>query len=159
MLVGEKENADFYEKVAAQSGDWKLANSWVSNNLFAVLNARNLSIAESPISADNLSKLITLIKNDTISNRLAKDVFEIMLETGKAPDVIVEERGMKQITDTGALDKAIDDILAANADKVAQVSAGKEALIGWFVGQVMKATQGKANPALCQELLKKKLAQ
>ena len=159
VLVGEKENADFYEKVAAQSGDWKLANSWVSNNLFAVLNARNLSIAESPISADNLSKLITLIKNDTISNRLAKDVFEIMLETGKAPDVIVEERGMKQITDTGALDKAIDDILAANADKVAQVSAGKEALIGWFVGQVMKATQGKANPALCQELLKKKLAQ
>ena len=124
-----------------------------------MLNARNLSIAESPISADNLSKLITLIKNDTISNRLAKDVFEIMLETGKAPDVIVEERGMKQITDTGALDKAIDDILAANADKVAQVSAGKEALIGWFVGQVMKATQGKANPALCQELLKKKLAQ
>jgi aspartyl-tRNA(Asn)/glutamyl-tRNA(Gln) amidotransferase subunit B len=160
VLVAEKENADFFESVAKHSGDGKLANSWVSNNLFAVLNAKNLTIDQSPISAANLSKLIALIKNNTISNRLAKDVFEIMLvEVGKDPEEIVTERGMKQITDTGAIDKAIDDILAANADKVAQVKAGKEALIGWFVGQVMKATQGKANPALCQELLKKKLAQ
>jgi aspartyl-tRNA(Asn)/glutamyl-tRNA(Gln) amidotransferase subunit B len=159
VLVAEKENADFFEKVAKQSGDGKLANNWVSNNLFAVLNAKNLTIDQSPISADNLSKLIALIKNNTISGRLAKDVFEIMLETGGDPDKIVEERGMKQITDTGAIEKAIDELLAANQDKVAQIKAGKEALIGWFVGQVMKATQGKANPAMCQELLKKKLAQ
>ncbi len=159
VLVAEKENADFFEKVAKQSGDGKLANNWVSNNLFAVLNAKNLTIDQSPISADNLSKLIALIKNNTINGRLAKDVFEIMLESGKDPEAIVEERGMKQITDTGAIEKAIDDLLAANQDKVAQIKAGKEALVGWFVGQVMKATQGKANPAVCQELLKKKLAQ
>jgi aspartyl-tRNA(Asn)/glutamyl-tRNA(Gln) amidotransferase subunit B len=159
VLVAEKENADFFEKVAKQSGDGKLANNWVSNNLFAVLNAKNLTIDQSPISADNLSKLIALIKNNTISGRLAKDVFEIMLESGQDPEKIVEERGMKQITDTGAIEKAIDDLLAANQDKVAQIKAGKEALVGWFVGQVMKATQGKANPAMCQELLKKKLAQ
>ncbi len=160
VLVGEKENADYFETVAKQSGDGKLANTWVSNNLFAVLNAKNVPIGQSPISADHLSKLIALIKNNTISGRLAKDVFEIMLaEPGKDPEKIVEERGLKQITDTGAIDKAVDDILAANPEKVAQVKAGKEALIGWFVGQVMKATQGKANPALCQELLKKKLAQ
>jgi aspartyl-tRNA(Asn)/glutamyl-tRNA(Gln) amidotransferase subunit B len=159
VLVAEKENADFFEAVAKESGDGKLANNWVSNNLFAVLNAKNLTIDQSPVSAANLSKLIKLIKNNTISGRLAKDVFEMMLESGKDPEVIVEEKGLKQITDTGAIEKAVDDILAANPDKVAQVKAGKEALIGWFVGQVMKATQGKANPAMCQELLKKKLAQ
>jgi len=158
VLVAEKENADFFETVAKESGDGKLANNWVSNNLFAVLNAKNLTIDQSPISAANLSKLIKLIKNNTVSGRLAKDVFEMMLESGKDPEVIVEEKGLKQITDTGAIEKAVDDILAANPDKVAQVKAGKEALIGWFVGQVMKATQGKANPAMCQELLKKKLA-
>jgi aspartyl-tRNA(Asn)/glutamyl-tRNA(Gln) amidotransferase subunit B len=159
VLVAEKENADFFETVAKDSGDGKLANNWVSNNLFAVLNAKNLTIDQSPVSAANLSKLIKLIKNNTISGRLAKDVFEMMLESGKDPETIVEEKGLKQITDTGAIEKAVDDILAANPDKVAQVKAGKEALIGWFVGQVMKATQGKANPAMCQELLKKKLAQ
>jgi aspartyl-tRNA(Asn)/glutamyl-tRNA(Gln) amidotransferase subunit B len=158
VLVAEKENADFFETVAKSSGDGKLANNWVSNNLFAVLNAKNLTIDQSPITAANLSKLIKLIKNNTVSGRLAKDVFEMMLESGKDPEIIVEEKGLKQITDTGAIEKAVDDILAANPDKVAQVKAGKEALIGWFVGQVMKATQGKANPALCQELLKKKLA-
>jgi aspartyl-tRNA(Asn)/glutamyl-tRNA(Gln) amidotransferase subunit B len=159
VLVAEKENADFFETVAKDSGDGKLANNWVSNNLFAVLNAKNLTIDQSPVSAANLSKLIKLIKNNTISGRLAKDVFEMMLESGKDPEAIVEEKGLKQITDTGAIEKAVDDILAANPDKVAQVKAGKEALVGWFVGQVMKATQGKANPAMCQELLKKKLAQ
>ncbi|MDX2221512.1 MAG: Asp-tRNA(Asn)/Glu-tRNA(Gln) amidotransferase subunit GatB [Rhodospirillaceae bacterium] len=158
VLVGEQENAAFFEDVVVKSGDAKLANAWVSNNLFAVLNARNIEIAASPVSAANLAKLITLIKDNTISGRLAKDVFEIMVETGKDPAAIVDERGMKQITDTGAIEQAVDAVLAANPEKVAQVKAGKEALIGWFVGQVMKATQGKANPALCQDLLKKKLA-
>ncbi|MSO97890.1 MAG: Asp-tRNA(Asn)/Glu-tRNA(Gln) amidotransferase subunit GatB [Rhodospirillaceae bacterium] len=158
VLVAEKENADFFETVA-KGRDAKLANNWVSNNLFSVINTRGITIAESPISAKNLGRLIDLISDNTISGRLAKDVFEIMVETGKAPDAIVEERGLKQITDTGAIEKAVDSVLAANPEKVAQVKAGKEALIGWFVGQIMKATQGKANPAMCQELLKKKLAQ
>jgi aspartyl-tRNA(Asn)/glutamyl-tRNA(Gln) amidotransferase subunit B len=158
VLVGEQENAAYFEDVVKRSGDAKLANVWVANNLFAVLNARNIEIAASPVSSANLAKLIALIKDNTISGRLAKDVFEIMVETGKDPAAIVEERGMKQITDTGAIERAVDTVLAANPDKVAQVKAGKEALIGWFVGQVMKATQGKANPALCQDLLKKKLA-
>jgi aspartyl-tRNA(Asn)/glutamyl-tRNA(Gln) amidotransferase subunit B len=158
VMVGEKENADFFESVA-KGRDAKLANNWVSNNLFSILNARNVDIAQSPVSAKNLGRLIDLISDNTISGRLAKDVFEIMVETGKDPDAIVEERGLKQITDTGAIEKAVDAVLAANPDKVAQVKAGKDALVGWFVGQVMKATQGKANPAMCQELLKKKLAQ
>jgi aspartyl-tRNA(Asn)/glutamyl-tRNA(Gln) amidotransferase subunit B len=104
-----------------------------------------------------MSKLLTLIKNNTISGRQAKDVFEIMVETSQDPDKIVAERGMTQITDTSAIDAAIDAVMAANGDKVEQYRAGKVQVMGWFVGQVMKATQGKANPAMCSELLKKKL--
>ncbi len=157
VLVAEQDNADFYEDVAAKSGDAKLANNWVANNLFGVLNTKALTIAQSPVSADHLSKLLTLIKNNTISGRQAKDVFEIMVETSQDPAVIVAERGMTQITDTGPIDAAIDQVMAQNADKVEQYRAGKVQLMGWFVGQVMKATQGKANPALCTELLTKKL--
>ncbi len=158
VLVAEQESAAYYEHVAKLSGDAKLANNWVANNLFAVLNDKGVGIGESPISAEHLGKLLLLIKNNTISGRQAKDVFEIMIKSGQDPNVIVEERGMKQITDTGAIDAAIDQIISQNADKVAQYREGKETLMGWFVGQVMKATQGKANPALCSELLKKKLA-
>ena len=156
VLVGEKENAAYFEEVA-RGRDAKTAANWVITNLFAVLNKHNIDIARSPISAKQLGQLLDLMKDNTVSGRLAKDVFEIMAETGKDPAAIVEERGLKQVTDTGAIEAAVDQVLAANADKVAQVRAGKEALIGWFVGQVMKATQGKANPAMCQELLKKKL--
>jgi len=158
VLVAEQESAAYYEQVAKLSGDAKLANNWVANNLFSVLNAKGVGIGESPISAAHLGKLLLLIKDNTISGRQAKDVFEIMVETGQDPDAIVQERGMKQITDTGAIDAAIDQIISQNADKIAQYRGGKEALMGWFVGQVMKATQGKANPALCSDLLKKKLA-
>jgi aspartyl-tRNA(Asn)/glutamyl-tRNA(Gln) amidotransferase subunit B len=157
VLVAEQDSAKYYEDVAQKSGDPKLANNWVANNLFAVLNAKGLGINESPISADQLAKLLTLIKDNTISGRQAKDVFEIMVETSQDPDKIVEERGMKQITDTSAIDAAIDAVMAANTDKVEQYRAGKVQVMGWFVGQVMKATQGKANPAMCSELLKKKL--
>jgi len=157
VMVAEQANADYYEKVAQKSGDAKLAGNWVANNLFAVLNAKGVGVEGSPISADQLAKLLVLIKDDTISGRQAKDVFEIMVETSQDPDKIVEERGMKQITDTGAIDAAIDQIMAANADKVEQYRAGKVQVMGWFVGQVMKATQGQAKPAVCQDLLKKKL--
>ena len=157
VLVAEQENADYYENVAKKSGDAKLANNWVANNLFGVLNTKGLAIAQSPVSADHLGKLLGLIKSNTISGRQAKDVFEIMVETSQDPDVIVAERGLKQITDTGPIDAAIDQIMAENADKVAQYRSGKVQIMGWFVGQVMKATQGKANPALCTELLTKKL--
>ncbi len=156
VLVDEKASADYFEEVA-KGRDAKLAANWVISNLFGVLNKQGVNIGDSPVSAKNLGRLIDLIADDTISGRMAKEVFEIMVDTGKAPDAIVEERGMKQITDTGAIDAAIEKVMAENADKVAQYRAGKTQVMGWFVGQVMKATQGKANPAVCSELLKKKL--
>lgn len=156
LLVLEKENADYFEEVA-KDRDPKQAANWVITNLFGVLNKQSIGIADSPISAKHLGRLIDLIADSTVSGRMAKEVFEAMVETGKGPDVIVEERGMKQITDTGAIDAAVEKVLAENADKVAQYRSGKVQVMGWFVGQVMKATQGKANPGLCSELLKKKL--
>ena len=156
VLVAEQESALYFEEVA-KGRDAKLANNWVTTNLFGVLNAKGLTIAESPVSAKNLGRLIELISDNTLSSRLAKEAFELMVETGKDPDAIVAEKGMKQITDTGPIDAAIDQIIAANPDKAAQYKSGKVQLMGWFVGQVMKATQGKANPALCSELLQKKL--
>jgi aspartyl-tRNA(Asn)/glutamyl-tRNA(Gln) amidotransferase subunit B len=156
VLVDEKASADYFEEVA-KGRDAKLAANWVISNLFGVLNKQGVDIGDSPVSAKNLGRLIDLIADDTISGRMAKEVFEIMVDTGKAPDAIVEERGMKQITDTGAIDAAVEKVMAENADKVAQYRSGKTQVMGWFVGQVMKATQGKANPAVCSELLKKKL--
>jgi aspartyl-tRNA(Asn)/glutamyl-tRNA(Gln) amidotransferase subunit B len=156
VLVAEQENAVYFEEVA-KGRDAKLANNWVSTNLFGVLNTRGVTIGESPVGAKSLGRLLDLIADNTLSSRMAKEVFEIMAETGKDPDVIVEERGMKQITDTGAIEAAVDQIIAANAEKAEQYRGGKIQLMGWFVGQLMKATQGKANPALCSELLKKKL--
>ncbi len=156
VLVAEKENADYFEEVA-KGGDPKLAANWVITNLFGVLNKRGVGISESPVSAKDLGRLIALISDNTISSRMAKEVFDAMVDTGKAPDAIVEERGMKQITDTGAIDAAVDKIISENADKVAQYKSGKVQMLGWFVGQVMKATQGKANPAMCSDALKKKL--
>ncbi len=158
VLVSEKENALFFEEVA-KGRDPKQAANWVITNLFGVLNKKGVGITESPVSAKNLGRLIDLIADNTISGRQAKEAFETMVETGKDTDAIVAEKGLKQITDTGAIAAAVDQVLAANADKVAQFKAGKEQVLGWFVGQVMKASQGKANPAMCNELLRKKLAQ
>ena len=157
VLVAEKENAIFFEKVA-KGRNAKQAANWVNTNLFGVLNKQGITINQSPISAGDLGRLIDLISDNTISGRLAKDVFELMVETGKGPDLIVEERGLKQITDLGSIEAVIDNIMTANPDKVAEYRSGKDKLIGWFVGQVMQATQGKANPGVCSEILRKKLA-
>ncbi len=156
VLVAERASADFFERVA-KGRDGKLAANWVTSELFGALNKSGKGIEESPITADALGGLIDLISDQTISGRIAKDVFEAMLETGKSAATIVEERGLKQVTDTGAIEQAIDAILAANADKVAEYKSGKDKLFGFFIGQVMKATGGKVNPAMLNDLLKKKL--
>ncbi|MEO1310700.1 MAG: Asp-tRNA(Asn)/Glu-tRNA(Gln) amidotransferase subunit GatB [Pseudomonadota bacterium] len=155
VLAADKEKADFFEEVA-KGRDGKLAANWVTTELFGVLNKEGLEIGESPVSASQLGELIDLIRNDTISGRIAKDVFAIMLETRQDPGVIVEERGLKQVTDTGAIKAAIDEIIGANPKQVEQLKE-KPKTFGWFVGQVMKATGGKANPAAVNEILKAKL--
>ena len=156
VLVAERETADFYEAVA-KGRDGKLAANWVTGELFGRLNKAGLDVARSPVSAERLGELVDLVADKTISGRTAKDVFDEMFETGKAARAIVDAKGLTQITDTGAIEAAVDQVIAANTEKAEQVRAGKEALLGWFVGQVMKATGGKANPALANELLRKKI--
>ena len=156
VLVVEKETAAYFEEVA-KGRDAKQAANWVISTLFGALNRLNKSISESPVSAANLGRMIDLIADGTISGRLAKDIFEIMVETGQDPAAIVEERGLKQVTDTGAIEAAIDQVIAANPDKAEEVRGGKDKLLGWFTGQVMKSTGGKANPQMVNDLLKKKL--
>jgi len=156
VLVAEKDTAIYFEEVA-KGRDAKMAANWVINNLFAVLSDKGVGISESPISAANLGKLLGLISDDTISTKIAKEVFEIMTETGDDPEKIVEDKGLKQITDTGAIEAAVDAAIAAGTAQVAQYKGGNEKILGWFVGQVMKATQGKANPGQVNKLLKEKL--
>ncbi|MBF0248585.1 MAG: Asp-tRNA(Asn)/Glu-tRNA(Gln) amidotransferase subunit GatB, partial [Alphaproteobacteria bacterium] len=156
VLVQEKDTASYFEAVA-NGRDAKLAANWVINNLFGVLAGRGVDITNSPVSAEHLGELIDLISDDTISGKIAKDVFDIMLETGDAPGKIVEDKGLKQITDTGAIEAAVDAAIAAGAAQVEQYRGGNEKILGWFVGQVMKATQGKANPGQVNKLLKDKL--
>jgi aspartyl-tRNA(Asn)/glutamyl-tRNA(Gln) amidotransferase subunit B len=157
VLVAEKEASEFFEKVA-KGRDGRTAANWVNTNLFALLNKKGLSVADSPISAEHLGRLLDLIADDTISGRIAKEVFEIMAETGGDPEAIVAEKGLKQITDTGAIEAAVDKAIAAGPEQVAQFKAGNPKVVGWFVGQVMKATQGKANPQQVNQLLRKKLS-
>jgi aspartyl-tRNA(Asn)/glutamyl-tRNA(Gln) amidotransferase subunit B len=157
VLVMEKATADFYERVA-NSRDPKLAANWVIVEFFGALNRSGKSIEDSPVTAEGLGELIDLIADNTVSGRLAKDVFALMFDTGKPAGAIVEEKGLRQVTDTGAIEAAIDNVMAEQAAKVAEYRSGKEKLFGYFVGQVMRATGGKANPALLNELLKKKLA-
>jgi len=156
VLVAEKETADYFEAVA-EGRDSKLAANWVISNLFGHLNAAGKSISESPVSAQSLGQLLDLLKADTISGRIAKDVFEIMFETGGDPETIVEEKGLKQITDTGAIEAIVDQVIADNPDQAQQVRDGNDKTIGWFVGQVMKVSQGKANPQAVNKLLSDKL--
>lgn len=155
VLVAEKENADYFEDVA-EGRDGKLAANWVINELFGRLNKETKGIGESPVSAAQLGSVIDLITSKTISGKIAKDLFEIVWTEGGDPAKIVEERGMKQVTDTGAIEKAVDEIIAANPDKAEQVKT-KPNLLGWFVGQVMKASKGKANPQAVNEILRNKL--
>ncbi|MBC2885029.1 Asp-tRNA(Asn)/Glu-tRNA(Gln) amidotransferase subunit GatB [Ochrobactrum sp. CM-21-5] len=155
ILVTEKAIADYYEAVA-KGRDGKAAANWVINDLLGALNKAGKGIEESPLSPDQLGAIIDLIKEGTISGKIAKDLFEIIWNEGGDPKVVVEERGLKQVTDTGAIEKTVDDVIAANPDKVEQAKA-KPTLAGWFVGQVMKATGGKANPQAVNELVKAKL--
>jgi len=157
VLVAERENAFFFERVAA-GRDAKAAANWVMGDLFGVLNRLGVGIEQSPVSAERLGALIDLIADSTISGRLAKEVFAEMIATGADPAAIVEAKGLRQVTDAGAIDSAIDEVLAAHIDKVAEYRAGRDKLYGFFVGQVMRATQGKANPALVNRLLKEKLS-
>jgi aspartyl-tRNA(Asn)/glutamyl-tRNA(Gln) amidotransferase subunit B len=158
VLTAEKEASEYFERVA-KGRDGKQAANWVITNLFAVLHRQGRSIAQSPISADALGRLLDLIADGTISGRLAKDVFEIMAETGGDPAAIVDERGLRQIKDTGAIDAAVVKVIAANPKQAEQFRSGNEKVLGWLVGQVMKATQGKANPQQVNALMRAKLAE
>jgi aspartyl-tRNA(Asn)/glutamyl-tRNA(Gln) amidotransferase subunit B len=157
VLVAEKETALFFERVAT-GRDPKAAANWVMGDLFGALNRLGVGIERSPVSAEQLGSLIDLIADGTISGRLAKDVFTDMVATGDDPAAIVEAKGLRQLTDEGAIASAINAVLAAQPDKLAEYRGGRDKLYGFFVGQVMRATQGKANPTLVNELLKKKLA-
>ena len=155
VLVSEKTIADYFEKVAA-GRDGKTAANWVINDLLGALNKAGKSIDESPVSPDQIGAIIDLIRDGTISGKIAKDLFEIVWNEGGDPRALVESRGLKQVTDTGAIEKAVDEVIAANPDKAEQARA-KPTMAGWFVGQVMKATGGKANPQAVNELVKQKL--
>ncbi len=156
ILVSDIETSNYFENVIKKS-DVKLATNWIIGELFAALNEKNLEITESPISAVNLSKLINLIKDGTISGKIAKTVFEQMMEGDKDPQKIVEEKGLKQESDPKALESLIDKVIHDNRDKAIEYKSGKVKLFGFFVGQVMKVSSGKANPQLVNEILKKKL--
>ena len=160
ILVSDIDVAKYFEEVVAKMGknkDMKLAVNWITGELFAVLNEKNLEISQSPISAKNLAKLINLIKNGTISGKIAKSIFEHMMDGDLDPQMIVEEKGLKQESDPKALETLIDKIINENREKAIEYKQGKEKLFGFFVGQVMKNSGGKANPQIVNEILKKKL--
>jgi aspartyl-tRNA(Asn)/glutamyl-tRNA(Gln) amidotransferase subunit B len=157
VLVAERETALFFEQVA-EGRDAKSAANWVMGDLFGALNRLGVGIEQSPVTAAQLGALIDLIADGTISGRLAKEVFAEMVATGADPAAVVEAKGLRQVTDSSAIEAAIDAVLAAQAEKVAEYRAGRDKLYGFFVGQIMRATHGKANPALVNQLLRKKLA-
>nr|CRH08091.1 Aspartyl/glutamyl-tRNA(Asn/Gln) amidotransferase subunit B (Asp/Glu-ADT subunit B) [Candidatus Magnetococcus massalia] len=162
VLTASRALSDYYEEVVAQvakhgKGDPKIAANWTSVELLGRLNKENHEIEESPVSAESLGLLVARILDNTISGKIAKEVFSDMYETGKDADAIIEKKGLKQITDTGAIEAEIDKVLAANTKQVEQYRGGQDKLFGFFVGQVMKATRGKANPGVVNQLLKAKL--
>ena len=156
ILVSDIETSKYFEDVSKNS-DVKLATNWITGELFALLNNKSIEITESPITSENLAKLINLIKDGTISGKIAKTVFEIMADSGKDPKKIVEEKGLKQQSDPKELEKIIDKVISDNPKNVEAYKSGKDKLFGFFVGQVMKQSNGKANPQLVNEILKKKL--
>jgi aspartyl-tRNA(Asn)/glutamyl-tRNA(Gln) amidotransferase subunit B len=155
VLVAERETAEFFEAVA-KGRDGKAAANWVINELFGRLNKEGKAIASSPVSAAQLGVMLDLVREGTISGKIAKDLFEIVWTEGGDPRAIVEGRGLKQVTDTGAIEKVVDDIVGKNPDKVADAKSNPKAL-GWFVGQVMKSSGGKASPQVVNDILKRKL--
>jgi aspartyl-tRNA(Asn)/glutamyl-tRNA(Gln) amidotransferase subunit B len=157
VLVASREMADFFETVAQRSGDAKLAANWVSQDLQALLNKNNWELSESPIQAERLADLILRIKDDTVSGKIAKTVFEAMLSDESSVDAIIEAKGLKQVTDSGALEGLVDQVIADNPDQAQQYRDGKVQVIGFLVGQCMKLSQGKANPAQINEILRNKL--
>ena len=156
VLVAEQAAALFYETVA-KGHDPKLAANWVTGDFFAAMNRTGRTIEDPPVSAEALGRLLDLMADNTINGKIAKEVFETMVETGEDPASIVDEKGLRQVTDTTAIDAAVDKILAANPDKVAEYRSGKDKLFGFFVGQTMKAMAGKGNPVLVNEILKRRL--
>lgn len=158
ILSSDLSTADYFEEVAKACGDAKLSANWVMGDLQASLNKYEISISENPISSEALAGLIKRIKDNTISSKIAKTVFEAMLAGEGDADSIIESKGLKQVTDTGAIEKMVDEVIANNPSQVQQFKEGKEQVIGFFVGQIMKASQGKANPAQVNQLLKEKLS-
>lgn len=157
VLTQEKELADYFEAVGKKCGNYKAASNWVMTDLIRDLNMHHLQIAQSPIQAEQLGELITLIDKGTISGKIAKTVFLEMWSTKKSAEKVIQEKGLTQVTDTGAIEKMVDEILAANPSQVAEFRAGKTKVIGFFVGAAMKASKGQASPDIVNEILKKKL--
>ena len=156
VLVAEKESADYFEAMLAEGADAKAAANWLNNEYFGRLNKAGLSIADGPVSSAANSAIVQMVSANVISGKMAKDVLDVVWAEGGDPRVIVRERGLEQVTDTSAIEKAVDAVIAANPDKIAAAKA-KLQLVGWFVGQVMKATGGKANPAVVNAILKARL--
>jgi aspartyl-tRNA(Asn)/glutamyl-tRNA(Gln) amidotransferase subunit B len=163
VLVGEKENADYYEAAVAMLSMTdeapKILANWMTVELFGLLNKHTLSIAESKVSSTQLAELVNLITSNVISGKIAKTVFAEMWDTGKAPAAIVDEKGLRQVVDAGAIEAIIKSVLDANPDHVAEYRSGKDKLFGFFVGQVMKAMEGKGNPKMINSTLKRLLEQ
>jgi aspartyl-tRNA(Asn)/glutamyl-tRNA(Gln) amidotransferase subunit B len=157
VLAAHRDTAAFFEEVVAACGDAKLSANWVMGDLQAVLNKMELDIAQSPVSASALAGLITRIKDNTISSKIAKTVFEAIVNGEGTADAIIESKGLKQVSDSGAIEKMIDTIIAANPKQVEQYRSGQDKVFTFFVGQVMKESKGKANPAQVNEILLKKL--
>ena len=157
MLTSSRELADFFEACLNEFNQPKTVSNWIMGPLLGLLNSENKTVEQSPISASDLARLLKLIQDDVISGKIAKTVFDEMAATGQPADRIVAQKGLAQVSDTGALEAEIDKIVAASPDEVARFKAGNKKLMGFFVGQVMKATQGKANPKLVNQILAKKL--
>ncbi len=157
VLVSSREMAEYFETVASDSGDAKLAANWVTGDLQALLNKNNLEIADSPIQADRLGALIARIKDDTISGKIAKTVFETMIDSPASVDEIIQQKGLKQVTDSGEIEKLVDQVISNNPDQVQQFKEGKEQVIGYLVGQAMQLSKGKANPGQVNQLLRDKM--
>ena len=157
VLTAEVETARWFDQLLDNGVEPKAAANWVLSSMLGVLNARNLAITTERNTPQANAAILSLVSEGTISRSQAPQVFEYVIDTGKAPDIIIEEHGLKQTSDSGAIDSAVDQVLAANTDKVAEYQAGKQALFGFFVGQVMKAMQGKANPQMVNERLRAKL--
>ena len=158
VLTSQKEVADYFEIMINQGADAKLSANWVMGELSAALNKNQLEISDSPISANELSKLLSRITDNTISGKIAKDVFKLMWDGNGSVDEIIEKQGLKQMTDSSAIESIIDDVIENNPSQVQQYKDGNSKLLGFFVGQVMKASQGKANPKQVNEILNEKLS-